>query len=72
MFLPRAVPHAWSVDSETARFLVLNSPAGFERSVLEFSSPAPSLTLPPDAGPPDQATFDALLARERVLGVIYE
>ena len=45
------VPHAFQVDSETARFLVLTRPPheGFIRAAAE---PAQAPTLPP-AGPPD-------------------
>src|SRR5690348_11216142 len=28
---PRAIPHTFTVESETARFLILNTPGGFER-----------------------------------------
>jgi len=71
VFLPRGIPHAWDVESDVARFLVLISPAGFERSFFEFSTPASSLTLPPDGPPPDATVIEALVARERELGVVY-
>ncbi len=47
---PRGIPHTYRVESETARWLVIASPAGFERFVVEASVPAQSPTLPP--GPP--------------------
>ena len=28
---PRGIPHTFSIDSESARFLVLNTPGGFEK-----------------------------------------
>lgn len=28
---PRGIPHTFSIDSESARFLVINTPGGFER-----------------------------------------
>jgi hypothetical protein len=31
VFLPRAVPHTFSIESPTARMLLLNAPGGFER-----------------------------------------
>jgi quercetin dioxygenase-like cupin family protein len=30
-FLPRGVPHTFTVESPSARFLVMNTPGGFER-----------------------------------------
>jgi quercetin dioxygenase-like cupin family protein len=53
---PRGVPHAYRIESERARWLVINSPAGFERFLREASEPAPADELPPpersvDPGP---------------------
>ncbi len=31
VFLPRAVPHTFTIESPTARMLLLNAPGGFER-----------------------------------------
>lgn len=47
VFLPRNVPHSFTVDSEQGRMLVLLTPAGFEGWFKEFSVPAPAMTLPP-------------------------
>jgi mannose-6-phosphate isomerase-like protein (cupin superfamily) len=47
---PRGVPHTYRVESDGARVLVVNSPAGFERFVAEAGVPAEAETLPP--GPP--------------------
>jgi quercetin dioxygenase-like cupin family protein len=47
---PRGVPHTYRVESQQARHLVINSPAGFERFVAAASVPAEAETLPP--GPP--------------------
>jgi quercetin dioxygenase-like cupin family protein len=44
---PRGVPHAYRIESEQARWLVINTPAGFERFLREASEPAPSDELPP-------------------------
>jgi quercetin dioxygenase-like cupin family protein len=49
--IPMGVPHTFRVDSETARVLVLSTPAGLERMVLDGSTPASAATLPP-AGTP--------------------
>ena len=47
---PKGVPHVYRVDSDTARWLAITSPAGFERFIAEASVPAGSPALPP--GPP--------------------
>ena len=44
--VPMSVAHTFRVDSETARVLVLSTPAGLERLVLDGSVPASSPTLP--------------------------
>ena len=54
VFLPRGTPHSFRVDSETARLLVLNMPAGHERFFRAMGEPAAERTLPPPPkGPPD-------------------
>ena len=49
----RGVPHAYRVESEQARWLVINSPAGFEQFLRAASEPAPSAELPPPGRPFD-------------------
>jgi mannose-6-phosphate isomerase-like protein (cupin superfamily) len=49
--VPMGVPHTFRVDSQTARVLVLSTPAGLERMVREGSVPATSATLPPADAP---------------------
>jgi mannose-6-phosphate isomerase-like protein (cupin superfamily) len=46
---PRGVPHAFKVESESARALVLVTPGGLERMFEEGGIPASE-----SAGPPDQ------------------
>ena len=54
MYIPRGTPHSFRVDSETARLLVLNTPAGHERFFRAMGEPAAERTLPPPPeGPPD-------------------
>ena len=73
LFLPRTVRHSWRAESATLRFLVLITPAGFEQSFLEFSEPAPTLTLPPVSGEgPPREWLDRLIKRENDLGVVYD
>ena len=62
--VPMGVPHTFRVDSDTARVLVLSTPAGLERMVLDASVPATEATLPPADTPrpaPDElaAVFEA-------------
>jgi len=52
--VPAGVAHTFRVDSESARVLVLSTPAGLERFVREGSVPAAAATLPP-AGTPRPA-----------------
>lgn len=52
-FGPRNVPHGFRVEgTRPARFLVLATPPGYERFVVEVGEPAPQLVLPPPR-PPD-------------------
>jgi quercetin dioxygenase-like cupin family protein len=45
--VPMGVPHTFRVDSDTARVLVLSTPAGLERMIRDGSTPAAKSTLPP-------------------------
>jgi len=45
--VPLGTPHTFRIDSETARMLVLSTPAGIERFVREASTPAEAVSLPP-------------------------
>jgi hypothetical protein len=47
LLAPKGVPHTYRVESETARWLVVCQPAGFERFVAAISQTAPSDELPP-------------------------
>jgi quercetin dioxygenase-like cupin family protein len=49
--VPMGVPHTFRVDSETARVLVLSTPAGLERFIRDGSTPAEAPTLPPADAP---------------------
>ena len=46
--VPMGVAHTFRVDSDTARVLVLSTPAGLERFVRDGAVPAGRPTLPPD------------------------
>ena len=45
--VPMGVPHTFRVESETARVLVLSTPAGLELMIRDASIPAEAPTLPP-------------------------
>jgi quercetin dioxygenase-like cupin family protein len=49
--VPLGVPHTFRVDSDTARVLVLSTPAGLERLIRDASVPADAATLPPADAP---------------------
>ena len=49
--VPMGVAHTFRVDSDTARVLVLSTPAGLERLVRDGSVPALTPTLPPGETP---------------------
>jgi quercetin dioxygenase-like cupin family protein len=52
--IPMGLAHTFRVDSETARVLVLSTPAGLERMIRDGSVPASAATLPPaDTPRPD-------------------
>ncbi len=59
--VPMGVAHTFRVDSDTARVLVLSTPAGLEELVRDGSVPAITRTLPPsDAQRPSAVELEAL------------
>jgi quercetin dioxygenase-like cupin family protein len=61
--VPMGVAHTFRVDSESARVLVLSTPAGLERFVRDGSVPAASPTLPPEGTPrPSAEELDRIFA----------
>ena len=59
--VPMGVAHSFRVDSDTARVLVLSTPAGLERFVRDGSVPAGTPTLPPaDTPRPSPEELDAI------------
>lgn len=52
---PREVPHTYRIESGGARFMVINSPAGFEQFLRDAADPAPGAELPPADRPFDPA-----------------
>jgi quercetin dioxygenase-like cupin family protein len=69
VFAPAGVPHSFRVESDTARCLVLSTPAGIEDYVRALAEPArwPWLQPPPD-GP--RVPAERIADVERELGVV--
>lgn len=70
-FLPRGVPHGFSVsDDGPGRTLLINAPAGFAEVISELGEHTASLLLPgPDAALPDPARIRAVSEAHGVFGV---
>jgi quercetin dioxygenase-like cupin family protein len=60
---PRDVPHAYRIESDEARYLVITTPAGFDSFVREVSEPAPADELPPAGRHVDPAFLGAAAAK---------
>jgi quercetin dioxygenase-like cupin family protein len=69
VFAPGGAPHSFRVDSDTARMLVISTPAGIERYVRALAEPAewPWLQPPPE-GP--RVSAERMEAVERELGFV--
>jgi mannose-6-phosphate isomerase-like protein (cupin superfamily) len=63
---PRRVPHTYRVESETARWLLINSPAGFERFLRAAGERAAGEQLPPPGQPFDPAALAQLAAEQGI------
>jgi quercetin dioxygenase-like cupin family protein len=62
-FAGRDVPHTYRVESETARWLVVATPSGFDDFVREVGEPAPEDVLPPEGREHDPARLAEIAAR---------
>jgi quercetin dioxygenase-like cupin family protein len=59
--VPMGVAHTFRVESDTARVLVLSTPAGLERMVRAAAEPAVTATLPPPETPrPSSSQLDEI------------
>ena len=58
-WLPRDVPHTFRVETETARYLEVITPAGFERFHVEGSRPVSGDSFLPEPTPVDPAALAA-------------
>ncbi len=70
VFLPRDVPHGFTVSSDGAgRTLLITSPGGFDEVIRELGEPAQQLTLPgPDAPMPDPARVKSISEAHGITG----
>jgi len=70
--LPRNIPHHFELVTETAKALMLITPAGFEIFFKEFGQPAQTLDLPPiPTANPRLEMFDAMHERMIELGNVF-
>jgi len=67
---PKGLPHTFVVSSETARFLLVTEPAGFEAFTRALGQPAPRLEIPPPATEPPDVEGLAQLAATFGLQII--
>lgn len=65
-FAPRGVPHAYRVESDTARWLAVSTPGGFASFVEAASTPAEEDALPPADRPVD---MERLMAAAEAHGI---
>jgi len=64
--VPSGTQHSFRVDSETARVLVLSTPAGLDRLFRDAGVPASTPTLPPaDAPAPSPEEIDRIFRLHR-------
>ena len=70
--LPRNIPHHFELVTETAKALMLITPAGFEIFFKEFGQPAQTLDLPPiPTANPRLEMFEAMHERMIELGNVF-
>ena len=65
-FAPRAVPHAYRVESETARWIAVCTPGGFAAFIREASVPAEGDGYAPEELMPPPEELGALAAKQRI------
>lgn len=71
IYLPKHIPHAFRLQTETAKVLVQISPAGLEEMFWELSRPAEKLDFPPmPAGPPSPEFLSKLKSLQMKFGII--
>jgi quercetin dioxygenase-like cupin family protein len=69
--LPKGIPHSFNLVSDTAKALLLITPAGFETVFKEFGIPATTLDLPPIPGDLPKELFRKIHQRCIELGNVW-
>jgi len=69
--LPKMIPHSFNLVTDTAKALLLITPAGLEILFKEFSTPAQTLDLPPIPGKLPKDLFQKLHQRSEELGSMW-
>jgi quercetin dioxygenase-like cupin family protein len=69
--LPRNLPHSFNLITDTAKALLLITPAGFETVFKEFGTPALTLDLPPVPGKLPKELFQRIHQRCIDLGNVW-
>jgi quercetin dioxygenase-like cupin family protein len=69
--LPKMIPHSFNLVTDTAKALLLITPAGLEIIFKEFGTPAQTLDLPPIPGKLPKEFFQKLHQRSEELGSIW-
>ena len=69
--LPKGVPHSFDLVTETAKALLLITPAGFETIFKEFGVPAETLDLPPVPAKFPKELFRNIHQRSEELGNVW-
>lgn len=71
-YAPKGIPHSFSLTTDTAKAVLLITPAGIETFFKEFGVPAQSLELPPLVeGQPPAVFFEEMMKRATELGMVW-
>jgi len=71
VMLPKGIPHQFKLVSETAKALLLITPAGFEDTFREFGRPVQSMDLPPIPADINKEIFRKMHSRMEELGIVF-
>jgi quercetin dioxygenase-like cupin family protein len=69
--LPKMIPHSFNLVTDTAKALLLITPAGLETMFKEFGIPAQTLDLPPIPDKVPKELFQKLHQRAEELGNVW-